>query len=145
MSIAYLEISSFIGTSFDATHYYGKLVNSDGESVELYKTLSIQEARQRTTSDYEYQEGWRTSAFDTRDEIIQCALKVYKNHIPDARCLILGYRYIGEPQFIIDMQDKNKNKELNLLFKQAEEIDFWENDEALMQKIEDEWGYILNG
>lgn len=143
MSIVYLEISSYIGWQSNATHYYGKLV-SNGDSFSLQHALTKQESRLWSTPDFTYDEGIEVEGFLTKTEIIQLALETYKDYFPNTSILVLGSHIYLEPQLVLDMKNKNKMERLNLLFKQAEEIGFWDNDEAQMQKIEDEWRSVLN-
>jgi len=98
---ACLKITSWVGTSIGATHYYGKLsgyyINQSTEDIELEYTISRKEAdilNEKDTSIYPGMGHWRagdkTGRFDTTEEIITRAVQSYKEHFPEAEGLLLG-------------------------------------------------------
>jgi len=75
MTIVFLEITSFIGISLGATHYYGKLVGDvDGKynKADLKRTLTAAGAdglTERHGDGYAYRAGQAVENFDTKEEI----------------------------------------------------------------------------
>lgn len=103
----YIEITSFIGVSIGAKHYYGHLIGyKDGEytSIELYNCLSAREARKLNRDswfDAAFREGDMYAGFDTKDDIINLALVKWKHYFPDASILVLGDIAYGKPQEVL--------------------------------------------
>lgn len=139
ISIVYLEITSFRGMSIGATHYYGKLVCPNANSVELCYQLTKAEvdelnARDRTMC---YREGELSIRFSTRSDIINLVLVDWKKHYPSAQLLVLGRASIVEPQQVLAGEQKLMD-EINILAAQAEECNYWDDEEAMTQ-ICDKW------
>jgi hypothetical protein len=144
--IVYLEISSFIGRSFGAIHYYGCLSGHCPEykKVRLERKLSAREAAElNKVHDWRlYREGYLYEGFDTKDEIMHLALSDYKKHFPDADILIMGSSAIADPQPVLDGPPDFKDM-VNAWVDEADRIGGYEGNETVMHHLSDTyWKYM---
>jgi hypothetical protein len=120
-----LTISCWAGVSFNAEHYYGKLSGyNNGEYVtyDLEYVMSIKQAKKLSKKDdWEYEEGRKSSRFDTKDEIREIALAEWKNYYPDSQALLEGQSASAEPLKCLWVKNSEYIDELNKL---------WETNEA---------------
>jgi len=106
MKIAYLEINSWVGISFNAEHIYGKL-HIDGETIELERKISKEEADILNRKDaaslgesfFNLKEGDYTIRYNDESELVKDAIK---NAIErDVDVLIEGCPVYVEPQKVL--------------------------------------------
>lgn len=103
----YLEISSWIGISIGAIHFYGKMKCSDGDefkSIEMLHPLTISQARELNKNEkYRlYDAGDMYYGYDSKNEIRKQAIETYKDLFPGATVLIEGHIAYADPQPILD-------------------------------------------
>jgi hypothetical protein len=108
-----LQISTWIG-SIGAEHYYGHLkghdVNGEYQSIELEWPLSQKMATYlnkkegtRTGETYSfYRKGQPTYRFDTKQEVRDWAIKVWRDHFPGCDILLEGGYSYHEPKWCLD-------------------------------------------
>lgn len=111
--VTYLEITSWIGMSPEAVHYYGSLKNDD-ERVDLTRTLTrrdVSELRKTIRRQYPgafelyasgIEVGSKYTGFDTHAELIDLAKSTYRNHFPDSSILLVGRSSVCDPQKMVD-------------------------------------------
>jgi len=145
-NFVHLSISSFMGLSPEATHYYGTLSSYDGKEIishEILRKMDREDVRLFNKNNWGavYRVGELTRRFTTEQGIIRIAKKIWRKHFPSSKVLILGRGAVCEPQLIIDIASeslewfKRKN---NILYKRAEKCNCWDN-ESKMLKICKEW------
>jgi len=106
-NIAHLKISSWIGVSFGATHWYGKLYYKN-KNQEILKTLTkkeadkynINECRQCSLTDYvnlflskyisKYKYGEQTHRFVHKNDIIELTIEIIEKDYPQVDLLLNG-------------------------------------------------------
>jgi hypothetical protein len=92
----YLEIDSFAHTFPWARHYYGSLT-CGGVSVQLTHPMTQSDATAHNKREHEhgstfrYHAGDETEGFETVAEVMHRAIEVYRQHFPEAACLMLVY------------------------------------------------------
>lgn len=110
----FLEITSWIGSSFGATHYYGDLIGYLSDDWNDRKTIHLTHKltqRQATKINKRYhtaifQRGYLFEGFDTKDEIIELGKKTWRLEYPNAKYLVYGKSYYtNEDLVIIDKTD----------------------------------------
>lgn len=148
--IVTLEITCWKGMSIGATHYYGHLKGYIGEeykSVELEYKMTASQAAKLNKKDEQltrssgglYSRGSVSTRFDTEEQIIKLALKVYKQHFPGADVLILGHSYIAEPQLILDGPEEVK-KIINEIVSVYDKFRYGSKQQELLW---DTWNTVL--
>ena len=127
--LVYLEITSWIGISIDAMHFYGSLkghINDDFRSIELLHALTIEEAKVVSkASSIRFSPGDMYNGFLNKQDIINLALKIYKDRFPQAEVLVLGRIAIADPQEILDGPPAFKDA-VNKLYNTAESIGWYD-------------------
>jgi len=146
-NIVFLTISSFIGTSVGAQHFYGRLTPLEGDQeFDVKYRLSKEDAEHINkfsfaTKEFResigYEEGELCSRFRSRKKVIAEAKKQFKKDFPKATVLVLGRSYVVEPQEILVGPRRFKTK-INRLAKRAKEINYWDSEEE-MQELCDKW------
>lgn len=139
MSVWYLEITSWRGISFGATHWYGLLrsgLDEYRDEIHLERVLSSKEVRDLNRADpYRiagqplYRVGDKTKGFNDRESVIEAA----KRAINPNDILILGNWSAADPQEVIVGPP-----ELVDLYRQWKG---WDDPEA--DRIANEWGRCL--
>lgn len=141
-----LHISSYVGISPGASHYYGSLhyYNNKGEykDIKLKHRLTAEEAKLLSGQDFTYEKGEWSERFNSEDEIRELALKEWKKRFPDSVILLEGSSSCASVQHCLGGPRELKAK-INVLFKEAEKIDWYEKDEDLMTKIDDDYMNLL--
>ena len=116
-----LNAYTWRGISIGATHYYGNIRthsrSGDFKPVPLNDQLS-------------------------KEKIIQSARAWFKNNANRGDVMLIGSDSICDPQPCI-IGPRAKKAELNSLYKAAEAIDFWENNERAMKIICEQWDKII--
>lgn len=117
----WLEITSWRGTSFGAVHYYGALCINHGCSkfpcgctreytVDLKRKLTASQAKELTKLQndnsllgvgYRWQAGAETKCFDSKEDIVLMATRVYQEVFPDKTLLLLGSNVYVYPDAIL--------------------------------------------
>lgn len=147
--IFYLEISSWVGISIGAEHYYAKL-NTGNEKYELSREMTRNEAialdeKDDAMGSYEdaWERGEKTSTrFNSLDEIYESAQK--KALELNCDILIEGKSHYVQPQKILYAKSLNIDH-ANEIFNQFDLLD-WSNeeDEEVMDELCDKWFSLIN-
>ena len=99
-NVVVLEITSFIGLSSNAMHYYGKLVGYLGNAkkeIRLDRTLRKSDAIELTKHyrkdntrgrGFIFRPGMSFSGFNSRDDVIEKAIEVFNSDFPDGDILV---------------------------------------------------------
>lgn len=140
MNIATLEIGCY-AECIGGEHYYGYLKGySDKgfQSIELLHPISKKEAIYLNKKDLnrgitKYKVGHFSYRFETRQEVIDFAIKVWRNYFPDALALKIGSCCVCDPQFILDGPEDFKQK-VNKLAQSNELCGGYEGDEKQANK-----------
>lgn len=126
-----------------AKHWYGTL-KFRGKREELRRTINTEEARElnrdegiKNADSGAYKAGMTTSRFFNKKDIIDFALKTYKNFFPKAVGLIEGDPCIAEVQKILD-GPKDYMEVVNKLSNEREQLN-WDYDEERLNEIMKEW------
>ncbi len=109
----FLEITSWVGTSIGAQHYYGKLIsrsNGEYEHVSLKKALTTKEARDLSKAhDWTYKKGHLSDCMETNDIVRKVAINEWRKHFPKAEVLREGNpAYVDDPHPILDRTEKHR-------------------------------------
>lgn len=144
--IIYLKITSYKGLLAIATHYYGTLIQAYGDQdrVEVEYRLSAARARKMTREDegFTWREGSLTTRFESREDIIPAAIKLYEK-FPDADLLILGSNMLAEPQPVLIGPSPLK-EQVTMMYERCEELGWWDGpNEAECQEIDREWQALM--
>jgi len=107
----FVEITTWQGISLGATHYYGYLRGYLHENdqhiheIELKHPLTQREATKlNKNSGFDYiifEKGDMYPGFDDIKEIVDLAIKTWKEYFPNACVLVLGKAVHAEPQEIL--------------------------------------------
>jgi len=143
--IAYIDVYTWQGMSIGAIHYYAKLtcgsenVELKGKLTQRHATYLNKENRQRGYDWDMYKPGDVYGGFVERQEAIDLAIKTFKHHFKQARCLLLGKRAFIEPKPVLamDAPDDTINA-LNLIATASEGLSCEEQD-----PLNDEWEQLL--
>lgn len=148
-NIVFLTVSSFVGMSVGAMHYYGRLEHlQGGDSSDVTHKLTQIEAdrfnkgwltKEMRTPDVGYQKGEKLTRFSSRRKVINAAKRQFKIHFSKAAVLVLGRSACFEPQEILVGPKEFKDK-INVLAKEYGKLD-WdiETDRPEIKKIEEKW------
>lgn len=147
--IVVLHITSWVYTaSIGAEHYYGKLhghVVGEKKDVELKRTMNAAESRRLNAKDgfRSYRAGSETERFDTREEIENLAVKVWREIFPDSVALVEGQTASAQPQRPLD-GDPAIVRRLKRLWMVVERCDGdWDKHPKAMRKCSDEyWKWV---
>jgi len=134
--VVYLEITSWIGMSIGATHYYGELKCGD-KKVDLLHPLTRKEAanlNKESLFDYMYKAGENYPGYVNRDKLIKQAIKTFIDHFPTADILISGRSYCADPQEIL-VGPEDLKEFVNSLVKEADSFGRYEGDKMRMEII----------
>lgn len=147
------QVSTYEGLCPGAIHYYGTLKASDRsykyqiKSVEVVRNLSASEADKLNLSQRDdapkYKKGETSNKFNSEESLLKEAIRQWKRHFPKARLLLRGSFATCGPQVVLDCKDAKLRERLKALYKQAEQIDFYENDFERMDEIAKRWDKAL--
>lgn len=133
------------GTVWYAEHYYARMV-CNGVTEDLRYVMNAKEAKALAKSDptdpYPYKAGKDTARFLSEDKLKSEAISQYKAMFPGANLLVYGDSSVIEPQPILD-GPKGAAEWSTELVSLCEEIDWWEEDETLMDCLSGEWGLVM--
>lgn len=116
-----LRVTSFIGVSMGAQHFYGELVcyKPTYKTVELEHLLTRDEARRSNKRDrfiyavgyrHHYKEGQASRGFETREDVVECAKQEWLKHFPRGKRLILENAASRAEAVIAEKPAKRKKK-----------------------------------
>ena len=142
-NVTHLDISTWEGMSFDATHYYGKLYNGD-EVVQVERRLSKKDADKLNEKDKccTYKDGMTTDRFDFEEDIIEFSKKIYKGRFPKSNVLLLGSPVYYEPMVVLDCPSGFNSASALAIYLDAKKLNFYANKKndikmnELMQKYD---------
>lgn len=151
--VVYLEISSYIGLSPGASHFYGRLTRGGGDDhIDLVYSLS---EKQATEINKTYRRlypgddlllvrpGQKYSGFFSKEAIIKQAKKEWKKHYPDGELLILGRSSVADPQHVLEGPTEIKDK-INAWYSRCEELE-WDYSNPEVDKIGDDfWEFFIS-
>lgn len=130
--IVYLEITTWIGVSLGAMHFYGELVgyiDDEYTKVELKRKLTSAAVKEL----HEY--GWSSvragdlfHGFDTRDDIRDEALATWQEHFPAALVLLEGRSAIGNPQKVLAGPEDFKTR-VNQWYEEDKDLGGYEGEQ----------------
>lgn len=156
MPIATLEISTWRGVSIGAVHYYGKIrcYPSEVPDLDIERVLTKDAAFKLTKQKnagrnpercwFDYSEGDKSNEFDSKDEIREIALRVWKEHFPDAVMLQEGRSAVADPQRVLAADDPKLMIKFNKMWERAEEIGYYDGGhEEEMCKISNKYWSIV--
>lgn len=144
-NIVTLEISTWLGLSLGATHYYGKLCGyNDGEykCVELKHPLTPSQAT-RLNKEEQSHRTWRVGVlypgFDTEDDVIAFSVECFQEHFPAASVLVIGSATSIEPKRIVvparfDEQSSALVTAVDRLYGGKPDPSSWEELDALTEQ-----------
>ena len=145
---AWLSISSWVGISADAEHYYGKIrfsVPKNTESIELKKSLSQKETIHLNKKDgcyefHRYKPGDEINRFETEEDLIANGINLFKEKYPDGilfkgdGCSLSAQLLFYWPKSLDKLA-----KKVNKLATEWEEIDGYEGNYSRAEEIDDLW------
>jgi hypothetical protein len=117
-----LEINSFREMSIGAVHYYGKLKGDKNGSlthVDISKNMTQEEADWFNENDGYgsiYETGASTDRFNTKSEIHNEAIKIWREEFPDAEFLLEGNYAYAEPMYCVDARNFEDKVQLNNIY-----------------------------
>ena len=108
-----LQISTWMGVSLGAEHWYGRLSTDDGKRDERMRhSMTSEEAKNENKKDREmgqtffrWKKGAMTQGYSSRQQIIDQAREEFKTFEPKATVLIEGMVGCGSPQTILEGPD----------------------------------------
>jgi hypothetical protein len=145
-NIAFLNLTSFVGAIPGASHWYATLCFNK-ERNEVAHELSQREAALMNKSDgknaddgFIWSPGDIASRYRSKEDAVRVAKEKWREIAPEAKALMLGDIYVGEPQPIIAGLPVEIMEELNALFNKCESLGWWdEGNDAEVEKIYEEW------
>lgn len=152
--IAVLKISSWIGTSFDAEHFYGKIhyyKNEEYEQIELLRKLtSSKEIKYLNKKEgwisFDYKIGDEYRGFISSEQVRKTAIEYVKNNLVSIEVLLEGDFGIGSVQKCIYAKDEKIKEKINKLYEKANKLNFYDNKKNWnkMEIIDNKFSEIIN-
>lgn len=123
--IVFLTISSFVGISAGAKHYYGRLEHlQGGNSPDVtYKMTKAEADLFNGRKRLGYRKGEESTRFSTRRKVINAAKKQFKIHFPKATVLILGRPAVCAP-FEVLVGPKEFKEKMTKLAKRYDKLNW---------------------
>jgi len=146
--VCYLEITTFIGMSIGAVHFYASFYFRE-EKIDFNRTLDSKSAKrfnkERGERDNFYKKGSQVNAWESREEIIEEALRAYKTHFPAAKLLVEGQHSYVDPHLVLDGPAITMRK-CNDIYDSCEAIGWWDDEDQreYMEELSGEWWDIIN-
>lgn len=149
LKLAYLELIQYSECYGSCGHFYGKvrtLYGDDYKSVDVSKELSEEDCRvlnivesQFKLSHIKYSVGDITHRFNTLDEIIEYASKIWRKEFSHTDLLVKGKLAYHEPQLVVAWKDEHKDiaQQINELYR--------ENDSLYQQPLPEGRGLSSRG
>ena len=147
-NIAHLSISSWVGISIGANHCYGRL-HYNGERIEIKRILiqaDVDKLNEYDRNDVfgRYSVGDLCGRFDTRQEIIDSAIKIIKKDYPHVDLLLARNGASVSVNEVYWGKDKKFVGKINKLYKEADELDFYSGkDDVRMEILDDEFQELI--
>lgn len=146
--IVFLIVSSFVGMSPGAVHYYGRLEHlQDGEDFDVIHKLTQIEADRLNKKWFSkdmslfagYQKGEDSSRFVSSEAVIVAAKEQFKIYFPKAAVLILGTATVCAP-FEVLVGPKEFKEKMTKLAKRYDKLN-WDRvaDREEIDEILDSW------
>ena len=148
--IAFLSLTSFMGAVPGASHWYANIWFNK-ERTDLDHAISKREAAVMNKSDnrFDRESTWSpgdvTSRYGSKEDAIKVAKERWREIAPDAKVLVEGDSFVGEPQPVLEgLPDETMNK-LNALYQVCEDLGWWDgkNTEEV-EKNNQEWFALLS-
>lgn len=144
--IAVVEITSWIGMSMGAEHYYGELW-MHGKKIELKHRLTKAEALKRNTKDpsFAWRAGIMVSGFATEKKVRTIAVELCRKD-SGVKLLLEGMYAVADVQKAV-YGDPVIVAKINELYARADVIGFWDHNEHEdeMYDIDAEFDQVLKG
>lgn len=144
--MAVLRVTTWAGYDAMASHYYGKLSFYDGDeyqSVELERKATEEDKKKHLEeTGWELHEDTPMIKFDSYVELREAAIKEYKGLFPEAEILLEGGGY-AQPEEILDAPTKELCEVGNRIYNDCEASGGWDVNEALMDKLVEEWEILF--
>lgn len=143
--IVYLQISSHIGISLGAIHYYGKLHGNReaNHTVDVWKRMTRREATKLTKGDsfgFKYRAGNTTRRFETKELLRIHADTLLRKHFPSAVILLEGSWAVYQPQRVLWSEDPVIKDTVNAMYEVCEALGWWDRgNDDLVDKVWSEW------
>lgn len=145
LKLAHLKISTYIGNSIGATHYYGTIQYNDENFDLVYKLtegsagrLNVLRAKVWGNIGYRYRVGDPYRGFDSLEQVRKEAIRVWRTFAPDAVVLVEGSECEIDPQPCLDGPPELKTR-INAFVERAEAVGGYEGDYDAMCSISDEY------
>ncbi|MFH1560694.1 MAG: hypothetical protein ABID84_04730 [Chloroflexota bacterium] len=156
--VATLQLSTYVGTSFGALHYYGKLYLGSGqEGHDLEYELSVAQAKALNKNDYDFgreyaipmKPGEMDGRFDTPEHVRREAIAQWKGVYPEALVLVEGeHLHHGVQERVLDGPEKLVGALQKLIDRQNElGGGYYDNNRGNWKEIDalgEEWGRIVD-
>lgn len=142
--IACLRLSMYRGIGNN--HVYAQLEAAEQERTTLLKVLSDSDARNLNRYDRfcTYEEGVKSNRFNDREEAERLAIKVWKEHYPDAVVLVRGSSAVVDPRYVLDGPPSITRK-LNAIYCKCKELGWWDGGHySEVDGLMGEWYDILS-
>ena len=146
MNIAYLDITSWVGYSFEASHYYGKLKDRTRGKfldnwIELERQLTAADIKAFNKEDrsFRYEVGDLTTRFNSEQSVIDKALSMVEELEIDV--LYEGDPTYAEPQKIIFSNTGFDINKANEIFEKFDVLD-WDKNEEEKEVTQKQWTKI---
>lgn len=155
----FVDIHSWVGVSFNAIHYYGSIVLEDKQKVKLKREITRDEAieldkkdqdsmhgypesmlwsnRNHWDNNYEDGEPTLTERFNTKQDVVEAALKYCKENHPNIEFLIEGGGS-SCPQEVFYAKSANIST-LNSIYKEYCKIGHIRSKAKEIDKFIDKW------
>jgi hypothetical protein len=147
MNVAYLNLL-FWGASLGGEHYYVSLITKTPyRAIRLNQKLTQKMAKYLNQKDGftdMYKTGELTERFNSPKEAVKAALKECNRANCDVEIILSGDGGWASVTECLWSKDKNVQKRINKLYKEAEKIKFYsEIDDKRMEEIDKEFDYII--
>jgi len=150
MKRVYLHITSWIGVSVGAQHYYAQLQDDTDydRRIDLTRILTpAQAARANRDSFFRVKAGQESKGFDSQDEIRTLAVKVWQEYFPDGDILLEGDWGTAEPlRILVWPKHPELIDEANRVWSQFEKISGYQYEKNLdaADRLTEMWESILD-
>ncbi len=136
----YLETTSWQGIAIGAIHYYAKLVDPDYKVHQVEITLSVDQAAVLNQYDRHvtYEAGDQTSRWDDKKDLCKAGLVLFQAIAPSTDVLLKGNHCSADPLEPL-FGPTEAVTELRKIWRDAEDIGWWEGVEKTMHQIAKPW------
>lgn len=147
-NVAHLNISSWVGISIGASHCYGNL-HYNGEQIKINRILTQTNIDKLNGYDRNnvygcYEVGDECGRFDTRQEIIDLAIKIIKKDYPQVDLLLARDGASVSVNEVYWGKDKKLIDRINELYEEADELEYYSGkDDVRMEELDDEFQELV--